>query len=163
MNIIGERQDPEKYLPLVINKVLKNEKLLIHADPTKTKAGKRHYLHARNISAALKFILEETNEFINNEDAQSGRFNIVGEKEFDNLEFAQIVAKYVNENKPETNPLNYELVDFHSSRAGHDMRYALDGSKLENYGFKYPVPVDESIKKIVEWTLKEENIKWLKE
>ena len=157
MNIIGERQHPEKFFPLVMNKVLKGEKLYIHADKTKTKAGQRHYLHARNIGAALIFILENTEELLDAHDVSLGTFNIVGEREFDNLEFAQTIAKYVGK------PLDYEMVDFHSSRPGHDLRYALDGSKLEKYGFKYPVPVDESIKRIVEWTLKEENKKWLEE
>lgn len=155
MNIIGERQDKEKFLPLVINKVLADEKVLIHANPDKTQAGKRHYLHARNITAALIFILENVQESLSEVDAGSGVFNIVGEREFDNLEFAQTVAKYVGKE------LKYELVDFHSSRPGHDMRYALDGSKLSNMGFVYPVTAEESIKKVVEWTLSEENRKWL--
>lgn len=157
MNIIGERQHPEKFLPLVINKVLKGETLYIHSDPSRTRPGQRHYLHARNISAALVFILEHTDEILCPHDADRGVFNIVGEREFDNLTFAQTIAKYVGKE------LKYELVDFHSSRPGHDLRYALDGNKLKNYGFNYPVPVDDSIKKIVEWTLLEENKKWLEE
>jgi len=156
MNIIGERQAPEKFLPLVINKVLDGETVYIHANKEKTKAGQRFYIHARNITAALLFILNEVDELLDPYDASKGVFNIVGEKEFDNLEFALTIAKYVGKE------LNYELVDFHSSRPGHDLRYALDGNKLLNYGFTYPVPVDESIKNIVEWTLKPENIKWLR-
>ena len=62
MNVIGERQHPEKYLPLVINKVLKGEKLFIHANKEKTKAGTRYYIHARNVAAAILFILEKTTE-----------------------------------------------------------------------------------------------------
>lgn len=155
MNIIGERQDPEKFLPLVINKVLDDEIVFIHGTPDKTKAGQRHYLHARNIGAALRFIVEKTTELLSPVDAGEGVFNIVGEKEFDNLTFAQTIAQYVGKE------LKYEIVDFHSARPGHDLRYALDGNKLKSYGFKYPVPVDESIKNIVEWTLKPENKKWL--
>lgn len=156
MNIIGERQDKEKFLPLIINKVLSGDKLLVHADPSKTKAGKRHYLHARNITAALIFIFDKTDEFLSEVDAEKGVFNIVGEREFDNLEFAQLVASHVGK------PLIYELVDFHSSRPGHDMRYALDGDKLKSLGFVYPVSAEESIKRVVDWTLRPENKRWLK-
>lgn len=157
MNIIGERQDKEKFLPLVINKVLKGEKLLIHADKTKTKAGQRHYLHARNISEALIFILTSTSETLNGHDVTKGRFNIVGEVESDNLEFAQMIARCVG------GELDYEMVDFHSSRPGHDMRYALDGSKLSRLGFKYPVTLEQSVKKIVDWSLRPENKRWLEQ
>lgn len=157
MNIIGERQHPEKFFPMVINKVLTGEKLFIHSDETKTKPGKRHYLHARNIAEAMIFILKNSTEILNTEDSSIGRFNIVGEKEFDNLQFAQAIADAVGK------PLNYELIDFHSSRPGHDLRYGLDGTKLKAMGFSYPVPVDESIKRVVEWTLRKENISWLKE
>jgi len=161
MNIIGERQDPEKYFPLVINKLLDGEKLFIHADPTKTKAGKRHYLHARNITAALIFIFEQTTEVLDPEDASLGRFNIVGEREYDNEEFALAIADEVKKLRPEVSDLDYELVDFHSSRPGHDMRYGLSGDKLKSIGFVYPVTVEESIRRVVEWTLREDNKKWL--
>lgn len=157
MNIIGERQDPEKFLPLIINKVLDGEMIYIHGTADKTEAGKRHYLHARNIGAALVHILDNTQDLINEVDNTLGMYNIVGDKEFDNLEFARTVGKYV------PGELKAEIVDFHSSRPGHDLRYALDGSKLSSTGFIYPVGVEESIKNVVEWTLREENKRWLKE
>lgn len=153
MNVIGERQHPEKFVPLVIRKVLKGEKVYIHADPTKTKAGSRFYIHARNVAQALHFILENTDEYLCKEDAEKGVFNIVGEKEIDNLSLAQFIANVIGK------PLNYELVDFHSSRPGHDLRYALDGSKLKNYGFEYPKTLEESLEKTIRWYL--ENPKWL--
>lgn len=157
MNIIGERQDPEKFLPLVINKVLDSEMIYIHGTADKTEAGKRHYLHARNIGAALVHILENTTDLLDAEDASSGVYNIVGDKEFDNMEFAATVAKYVPSGE-----FKAEIVDFHSSRPGHDLRYALDGTKLKESGFVYPVGVEESIQKVVDWTLKEENKQWLR-
>ena len=57
--------------------------------------------------------------------------------------------------------LDYEMVDFHSDRPGHDLRYGLDGNKLFNMGFKLPLNFEESLRKTVEWTL--ENQKWLEE
>jgi dTDP-glucose 4,6-dehydratase len=66
---------------------------------------------------------------------------------------AQIVAGFLGKE------LKYEMVDFHTSRPGHDLRYALDGSKLKELGFEYPVSFEDSLKKTVEWTLA--HPKWL--
>ena len=85
------------------------------------------------------------------------KYNIAGEKEVSNLEMAQMIAEYVGKE------LNYEMMDFHSTRPGHDLRYGLDGSKLFDIGFKLPVNFNESLKKTVEWTLLKKNIKWLDE
>lgn len=162
MNIFGERQNPEKFIPLIINKVLKGEKLYIHADKTKTKAGKRHYLHARNISAATVWALE--NGKLLDGSATQGRYNVVGEVEVDNEQMAKLVAsivqEYENEHGRGCNPLDYELVDFHSSRPGHDLRYALEGKLLKSEGFEYPIAFEDSLRKMIYWTLDHKD-KWL--
>lgn len=163
MNIFGERQNPEKFIPLIINKVLTGEKLLIHADKTKKHAGKRHYLHARNISAATIWALENGKTLDGS--ATVGRYNVVGEVEMDNEQMALLVAKMTNEwlaSHGVVTPgvLDYELVDFHSSRPGHDLRYALDGSLIKSEGFEYPVAFEDSLRKMVHWTLDNQE-KWL--
>lgn len=164
MNIIGERQHPEKYVPLVINKVLKGESITVHSNPDKTKAGTRFYIHARNVAKAIRFIIGNTSETLNNVDASIGQFNIVGEKELDNLELARLIANIVNEwqieKGIETTPFVYEMVDFHSSRPGHDLRYSLSGDKMKNLGWSIPVNFEESLTKTVRWFL--ENQIWLK-
>lgn len=145
MNIFGERQHPEKFIPLVIGKVLRGETVCIHSSRDKKKAGSRHYLHARNVSAAVMFLLEN---------AEMGeKYNIVGEKESDNLELAKLIAGFVGKE------LKYEMVDFHSSRPGHDLRYALSGDKLKNMGFVYPTTLEGSLKKTIEWYL--QHPEWL--
>lgn len=162
MNVLGERQHPEKYLPLVINKVLAGEKVLIHADKTCTNAGTRFYIHARNVADGVLHILQNVDETLDNIDASKGVFNIVGEKEMDNLQLARLIAQYVKQHSGLDKSLIYELVDFHSSRPGHDLRYSLNGDKMATLGWKPPITIEESISKIIEWTLKEENLKWLK-
>lgn len=161
MNVYGERQHPEKYVPMVIKKVLNGEKIMIHSDKTKTQAGKRHYLHARSISSATLWIAQ--NGKLLDGTAKVGRYNIVGEKEVDNLAMAQLIEGFVHEWQTEKGqtpiPLNYEMVDFHSSRPGHDLRYALDGSLLASEGFSYPVEFEPSLRKMVRWTL--EHPEWL--
>jgi len=148
MNVFGERQHPEKYIPRVINKVLDGSKLTIHADSTKTIPGSRHWIHARNVASALVFLLENG--------IPKERYNIVGEKEIDNLQLAQIISNYLDQ------PLNYEMVDFHSQRPGHDLRYALDGSKLTGMGFEFPKNFEDSLTKTIYWHLQPENQRWLK-
>ena len=50
-------------------------------------------------------------------------------------------------------PLKYDLVDFHSSRPGHDLRYALDGAKLAASGWVAPLSLEDSLRQAVEWTV----------
>lgn len=145
MNAFGERQHVEKFIPNTIKKVLNGEQVLIHSYPDKKKAGSRFYIHARNISAAVVFLME------NGEIGE--KYNIVGEREVDNLELAQIIAKYAGE------PLKYKMVDFHGARPGHDLRYGLCGEKMKNMGWKIPVEFEESLQKTIEWTLRNKN--WL--
>ncbi len=145
MNVFGERQHPEKFIPKVIKSVLNGETITIHSHPSRLKAGTRFYIHARNVASALMFLLEH---------AKPGeRYNIVGEKEVDNLTLAQFIAKVIGK------PLKYDMIDFHSSRPGHDLRYALDGTKLQNMGFKYPKNLESSLEKTIKWYL--ENKEWL--
>ena len=151
MNVFGERQHPEKFIPLVINKVLKGETVTIHANKEKTEAGKRHYIHARNVWAAVFFVLREAKPLDNTR--ENGKYNIVGEKEVDNLTLAKMIAEYVGK------PLKYEMVDFHSSRPGHDLRYAISGERLDKMGYKHPKGFEESLKKTVEWYINNPN--WL--
>jgi|TARA_R110002012_G_scaffold321869_1_gene551993 dTDP-glucose 4,6-dehydratase len=153
MNVIGERQHPEKYIPKVVKKVLNGETVTIHSNKEKTKAGSRFYIHARNIADALLHILYNCDENLDNYDSSKGRFNIVGEKETDNLELAQLIAKILGKE------LKYEMVDFHSQRPGHDLRYALDGGKMKSLGWEHPVPFEESLENTINWTL--EKREWL--
>ncbi len=161
MNIFGERQHPEKFIPLLIKKVLAGDTVHIHANRNKTQAGKRSYIHARNISAASIWLLQ--NGRLLDGSAMQGKYNIVGEREVDNLTLAKLVAQYVNEylaaKGKKTRPLKHEMVAFHASRPGHDMRYALDGSYLASEGFNVPVAFDESLRKVVRWTM--DHPEWL--
>jgi dTDP-glucose 4,6-dehydratase len=147
MNAFGERQHVEKFIPKVIKQILNNETVLIHSYPDKQLSGSRFYIHARNIADAVLFLI------INGKVGES--YNLTGEKEITNLEMAQIIASTINI------PLKYELVDFHSSRPGHDLRYGLDGSKMNEMGWKMPISFIDSLKKSIIWTLN--NQKWLNE
>lgn len=153
MNIIGERQHSEKFIPKVIKSISNDEKIFIHCYPNGKKAGSRFYIHARNVADAFIYILKNSKEKLDSKDSSLGRYNIVGVKELSNLEVVEIISKIMNKKA------DYELTDFHSSRPAHDLRYALNGDKLSELGWTPPVDLEESIKKTVNWTLK--NQQWL--
>jgi len=155
MNIIGERQHPEKFVPICIRKILNDEVIQIHANEDLTKSGTRHYLHARNIAQALEFIISNTNENLDKIDASLGCWNIVGDMEIANDDFARMIGRLMGKEA------KVELISFHSSRPGHDLAYRLDGSKLKNAGFTYPIDFEESLLKTINWTLRPENKHWL--
>lgn len=154
MNTFGERQDYEKFVPMVINKIIKGEKVYIHSQAGTGKSGSRFWLHARNTSDALLFILSNITPTQYPETAKPERFNIVGEKQISNLDIAQLIAKILKKE------LHYELVDAETSRPGHDLHYGLSGDKLKEAGYEFPVNLEASMKKTIEWTIA--NPRWLK-
>jgi dTDP-glucose 4,6-dehydratase len=154
MNVFGERQHPEKYIPMCIRKIRDGEFIMIHSDATKTIPGSRHYIHAEDVASSVLFLLNYSGKFETTYgDIRCPKFNIVGAEELNNLELAQIIAD------AQGKELNYELVDFHSSRPGHDLRYALDGSKMKELGWEPAKSVRERIAEVVKWTL--ENERWI--
>ena len=152
MNVFGERQHPEKFIPMCIKKIRDGETVTIHSDHTKKIPGSRHYIHAEDVAEAINFLL--TNKIESEIDfggAKCPKFNIVGSEEINNLELAQIIANCQNKE------LKYEMVDFHSSRPGHDLRYSLSGEKMKKLGWQPSIKLTERIKQVVDWSLNNEN------
>lgn len=152
MNLFGERQDAEKFIPMLIAKIARGEEVTIHGRPDYI--GKRFYIHCRNMADALLFILRRGApvQYVDSDSlVLPDRWNIVGEIEADNLTVAKLVADVIGK------PLNYRLVDFHAARPGHDRRYALDGRKMAEAGWTPPVSFRESLEKVVRWTLDNNN------
>lgn len=149
MNVFGERQHPEKYIPMCIRKVRDGDKIFIHSDSSKTIPGSRHYIHAKDVADALLHLISLNLTFDRDETgAKKMKFNIVGKEEVDNLQLAKMIAKSQNKE------LNYELIDFHSSRPGHDLRYALDGSLMKHLGWEPQRSFSERVDQVVDWYLK---------
>ena len=158
MNIIGERQNPEKFLPKIIAKIATNQKMPIYGEPGNI--GSRVYLYAKNMADSLVFLSDKPvssyKQLVadnNTADARPDRYNVCGDAEFDNLELAQMVAKVMDKE------LNYELIPSESARPGYDRRYALDGSKLREMGWEAPFTMEKTLEKIVNWSL--ENPHWI--
>lgn len=147
MNIIGERQHPEKFIPKTIKAILNNEKIILHGK-NREDLSSRCWIHARNVADGLIFLLDkaEKEEF----------YHIVGEEKTV-LEIADWICEVIKDKKLNNDEI--EFVDYHRARPGHDKRYALSGEKIKKMGWQPPVDLEKSLKKTIKWTL--ENKHWL--
>jgi dTDP-glucose 4,6-dehydratase len=145
MNVVGRRQHPEKFVPMTIALVNASQKVIIHANPARTVSGSRFYIGAPQVASAIDFLMKHG--------VPGQKYNIVGERELTNLEVATIIAD------AQDKVLKFELVDFHSSRPGHDLRYALDGAKMRGMGWQPRVLIEDTLREITHWSLK--NSHWL--
>lgn len=159
MNIIGERQDPEKFLPKIIQKVALGQEMPIYGDSPET-IGSRIYLYAKNVADSLIFLSKQKTTLYSDlvregrtGDTRPDRYNICGDTELNNLQLAQMVADIMGKT------LNYRLVPSESARPGYDRRYALDGNLMKEKGWSPPISFRKSLENIVQFTL--DNPHWL--
>lgn len=144
MNLVGERQHVEKMVPKTIKAVLAGDEMQIHAYPDGVRSGSRFYLHCRSFADAILFALQRPLE---------RKLHVSGCREVTNLELAHAIADVIGK------PLRYKLVDHHSDRPGHDLRYCLDDSKIKGMGWTPPVTFDASLARTVRWYL--QHPEWL--
>lgn len=148
MNVFGERQLPGKFIPKVLHSVIEEKEVTIHADSSRTKPGSRRYIHAKDVADGLLFILTLPKDYKHEGDfggAKCPKFNLVGEQEIDNLALATLIAQAAGKE------LKYKLVDFHSSRPGHDLRYAISGDLLKALGWSPKFSLEQRIHQFSEW------------
>ena len=159
MNNIGEKQHPDKFLPMIIRNLRDGKTIPVHA--VDGKVGSRFYLHARNHADAVISIIDRYKEIPQYPapgrkapyDDRPLRLNVVGDREMSNLDLVDMIADIMDAEP------KYDLVDAHSSRPGHDLRYALDGLKMAEWGWTAPVSFEDSLKKTIQWYL--DNEEWL--
>lgn len=147
MNNLGEMQSPSKY-PVMIQRALTNdETITIHS--IGEEIGSRSYIHSRNFSDALLFLLKNVtpHKHIPGAVDMPDRFHIAGDKQIDNLELVKLIAKLMG--KEDT--FKYEMVDVHSTRPGHDPHYGLNADKIKELGWVAPISFEESLKNTIEW------------
>ncbi len=163
MNIIGEMQDPEKFLPMIVRNLRDGKPVTVHTDPEGV-PGSRYYLHARNLADAWVFLARGYLDHplgppsYAEGHTRPDRFHIVGEREVTNTELVHMIGAIMGRSQDEVDAL-IQPVSFHSSRPGHDLRYALDGTLLASHGWRAPVPFAQSVYTTVKWTL--EHPEWL--
>lgn len=156
MNVFGERQLSEKFIGIVIKKLLTDEEVLIHCDfTTGTRPGLRHWIHASDVADAVRFIMNLPHKqfLLQNKEFTCPKFNIVGTQEVDNLQVAKKIAEIMEK------PLKYKLINYDTQRPGHDFRYALSGEYMKSLGWQPKYDFNTRIKQVVDWTLN--NSRWL--
>lgn len=168
MNIIGEMQDPEKFLPKIVRTLRGRpgdpETIPVHVSPEGV-SDSRFYLHARNLADAWLYLTHlalDSNGYVvpmyGDGWKRPARFHVVGEREVANTNLVYDVGRIMGMDEGAVER-RMDLVSFHASRPGHDLRYALDGTRMQRLGWTAPVPFDEALERTVKWTL--EHPEWL--
>jgi dTDP-glucose 4,6-dehydratase len=147
-NNYGENQFPEKLIPLFINNIINNKPLPVYGDGNYT----RDWLYVKDHAVAIDLVYHEG---INGE-----TYNIGGFNECKNIDLVKLLCRQMDDklNRPEGT--SEELVTYVKDRPGHDLRYAIDASKIKNeLGWEPSVTFEQGLKKTIEWYLN--NKDWL--
>jgi len=149
-NNYGPYQFPEKLMPLMINKVIRGEKLPVYGDGSNVRDWLYVEDHARGLFLALlKGEIGET-------------YNIGGKCEMKNLDVVHAIIAAVNTALPELKRSHEELITFVKDRPGHDRRYAIDCSKIERELGWAPLETFASgLQRTVNWYVA--NAAWMEE
>lgn len=147
-NNYGSFQFPEKLIPLIINNIKHKRPLPVYGKGQNV----RDWLFVEDHARAIDLIFHK---------GQPGEtYNIGGGNEWHNIDIVRLLVKIVDEalGRPEGD--SEKLITFVTDRAGHDLRYAIDATKIrEELGWKPEVTFEEGIRLTVKWYL--ENSEWL--
>ncbi|MFO8068086.1 MAG: dTDP-glucose 4,6-dehydratase [Bacteroidales bacterium] len=148
-NNYGPNQFPEKLIPLFINNIINNKPLPVYGKGENV----RDWLYVIDHAEAIDLIFHK---------GKTGEtYNIGGHNEWKNIDLIKLLCKIMDKklNRPEK--ASESLISYVKDRAGHDLRYAIDASKLQNeLGWKPSVNFEEGLEKTVDWYL--DNEEWLK-
>ena len=145
-NNYGPFHFPEKLIPVVILSALAGKPIPIYGKGENV----RDWLYVEDHADALLLVLEKG--------AVGRSYNIGGENERSNLELVQTICTILDALKPASEPYA-NLIEFVSDRPGHDLRYAIDPTRIrEELGWRPSVTVEEGLEKTVRWYL--ENEEW---
>ena len=139
-NNYGPYQFPEKLIPLTISKALKDEKIPVYG----TGENVRDWIHVIDHNIGVDLIVRN---------GKSGEvYNLGGHSERTNLEIVKIILKQLGKSE--------DLIEFVTDRKGHDLRYAIDSSKVEKeLGWERTYTFEKGIKETIDWYLNNEE--WL--
>ncbi|HEV8080703.1 MAG TPA: dTDP-glucose 4,6-dehydratase [Chitinophagaceae bacterium] len=147
-NNYGPYHFPEKLIPLCINNILNNKPLPIYGKGENV----RDWLFVEDHVKAIDVIFHK---------GKVGEtYNIGGHNEWKNIDIIKELCKQMDEKLGRENGTSEKLITFVKDRAGHDMRYAIDATKLKNeLGWKPSLQFEEGLSKTIDWYLK--NTEWL--
>ena len=141
-NNYGPKQHDEKLIPTIIRNALNNNPIPIYGD------GKniRDWLYVLDHCKGIDLVYHNGNK--------GETYNIGGRNERTNLQIVDAITTILDKEVPQPNFSYKSLITFVEDRAGHDRRYAIDASKLENeLGWKADENFDTGIVKTIEWYL----------
>lgn len=144
-NNYGAFQFPEKLIPLMLLNALRRQPLPVYGNGRNV----RDWLHVDDHCSALQLILDKG--------AVGQTYNIGGASERSNIEVVREICDLVDQVQPGPSP-TFELVEFVSDRPGHDLRYAVDFSKLRSeLGWQPSQTFSLGLKKTLDWYLAHES------
>jgi dTDP-glucose 4,6-dehydratase len=147
-NNYGSHQFPEKLIPLFIHNIKNNKPLPVYGKGENVRDWLWVDDHARAI------------EVIFNSNRIGETYNIGGHNEWKNIDLIKVMCKVMDRKLGRTEGDSEKLITYVQDRAGHDMRYAIDSTKLQNeLGWKPSLQFEEGIEKTIDWYLANE--KWL--
>ena len=147
-NNYGSYHFPEKLIPLAINNIKNNKPVPVYGKGENI----RDWLWVEDHARAIDVIFHQ---------AETGStYNIGGHNEWKNIDLIHLLCKIMDKKIGREEGTSEKLITFVTDRAGHDLRYAIDASKLtKNLGWKPSLQFEEGLEKTVDWYL--ENNEWL--
>lgn len=147
-NNYGSYQFPEKLIPLFINNIVNNNPLPVYGKGENV----RDWLFVDDHARAIDVIFHK---------GKNGEtYNIGGFNEWKNIDLIKVIIKTVDRLLGREEGVSVKLITYVKDRAGHDMRYAIDSTKLKDeLGWEPSLQFEEGIEKTVKWYL--ENSAWL--
>jgi dTDP-glucose 4,6-dehydratase len=147
-NNYGAYQFPEKLIPLFINNIRYNKPLPVYGKGENV----RDWLWVEDHARAIDIIFHKA--------ANGSTYNIGGHNEWKNIDLIKVLCKIMDKKLGRPEGTSEKLITFVKDRAGHDLRYAIDSSKLQReLGWKPSVTFEEGLEKTVDWYLA--NQEWL--
>jgi dTDP-glucose 4,6-dehydratase len=141
-NNYGPRQYPEKLIPFTIRQALAGQPLTVYGDGRNV----RDWLHVEDHCRALRAVLDQ---------GRPGRtYNIGGGAERDNLSLVRQVCRLLDRMKPRSAGRYEELITFVPDRPGHDLRYAMDTTRIRaEIGWSPSIGFEDGLERTVAWYL----------
>ncbi|HNF71170.1 MAG TPA: dTDP-glucose 4,6-dehydratase [Chitinophagaceae bacterium] len=148
-NNYGPNHFPEKLIPLSIHNILNGKNLPVYGKGENV----RDWLYVVDHASAIDLILHK---------GKKGQtYNIGGHNEWSNIDLIRLLCKLMDEKLGQAPGTSEKLITFVKDRAGHDLRYAIDATKLkEELGWMPSLQFEEGLSKTIDWYLN--NQEWLK-
>ncbi|HUW92240.1 MAG TPA: dTDP-glucose 4,6-dehydratase [Bacteroidales bacterium] len=147
-NNYGPNQFPEKLIPLTINNIKTGKTIPVYGKGENI----RDWLYVEDHASAIDVIFHKG--------INGHTYNVGGDNEWKNIDLVRLMCRIMDEKLGRTQGSSETLITYVTDRAGHDLRYAIDSSKLQReLGWKPSVTFEEGLRLTVEWYL--ENVEWL--